>query len=238
MDFTKFNTAKAQQAVSYNEGLREYMLSVYKYMAMALSITGLVAMFVSSTPALMQAIFGTPLYWVVALAPIGMVFFMSSKVMSMSVSGAKIAFWVFAGLMGLSMSSLFIVYTGMSIARVFFITASLFGVMSLYGYTTKKDLSGLGSFLMMGLVGIVLASLVNIFLGSPMMHFVISVIGVLVFVGLTAYDTQRIKMTYNHVAQSGELASKMAIYGALSLYMDFINLFMFMLQFFGRQKIN
>jgi FtsH-binding integral membrane protein len=221
-----------------DEGLRSYMLSVYNYMGLALVITGLVAFIVGTTPALYMPIFTSPLKWVVMLAPLGFVFFFAAKLHSMSASTAQICFWSFAALMGLSMASIFLVFTGASIARVFFITAATFGVMSLWGYTTKRDLSGMGSFLFMGLIGIVIASLVNIFIGSSMMQFIISIIGVVIFTGLTAYDTQAIKEEYvgGLEYQDGEVVSKGAISGALRLYLDFINLFMMMLQLLGNRE--
>ena len=167
-------------------------------------------------------------------SPIAFVLILSFGIQKMKAATAQLVFWVFAGVMGLSITHIFLTYTGASIVRVFFISASLFAAMSLYGYTTKRDLSGMGSFLFMGLIGIVIASVVNIFLASTMMHFIISVIGVLVFVGLTAYDTQGIKETYN-VSDSGEVMQKKAIYGALRLYLDFINLFLMLLHLFGRR---
>jgi FtsH-binding integral membrane protein len=215
-----------------DEGLRSYMLSVYNYMGLGLAITGLVAFMVASTPALYQPIFGTPLKWVVMLAPLGFVFFLGAKIQTMSVSAAQLTFWAFAAAMGLSLASIFLVFTGESIARVFFITAGTFGAMSLYGYTTKRDLSGWGSFLFMGLIGIIIAMVVNLFLASSALHFAISVIGVLVFTGLTAYDTQRIKEMYYEVDASDVVARK-AIMGALSLYLNFINLFVMLLHLFG-----
>lgn len=216
-------------------GLRQYMLSVYNYMGLGLAITGLVAVFVASTPALFEPLLLSPLRWVVMLAPIGFVFFLSARINSMSVSAAQITFWIDAAVMGLSLASIFLVFTHESIARVFFITAGTFGAMSLYGYTTQRDLSQFGSFLMMGLIGIIIASIVNIFLGSSALQFAISVIGVLVFVGLTAYDTQRIKESYYELAGSDTLA-KGAIMGALTLYLDFINLFVMLLQLFGQNR--
>ena len=230
-----YDVSVGRSAAEIDEGLRAYMLRVYNYMASALALTGIVAMAVSTSPALMQAIFGTGLHWIVMLAPIGLVFFLSARIHKMSFGAAQATFWVYAGLMGLSLASIFLVYTGESIARTFFITAGTFGAMSLYGYTTKKDLSGWGSFLFMGLIGIIIASIVNIFMASTMMHFIISVIGVLVFVGLTAYDTQGIKETYN-VSDSGEVMQKKAIYGALRLYLDFINLFLMLLRLFGARR--
>ncbi|MGF1562210.1 MAG: Bax inhibitor-1/YccA family protein [Geminicoccaceae bacterium] len=218
-------------------GLRSYMLSVYNYMGLGLAITGLVAAFVASTPAIYMPIFGSPLKWVVMLAPLGFVFFLGARINHMSPGTAQAVFYVYAAVMGLSLASIFLVFTGESIARVFFITAGTFGAMSLWGYTTKRDLSGMGSFLIMGLIGIIIASLVNIFLQSSALQFAVSVIGVLVFTGLTAWDTQRIKEEYEVYASSGEgTLTKGAIMGALSLYLNFINLFIMLLQLFGTQR--
>lgn len=218
-------------------GLRSHMLSVYNYMGLALALTGLTAFVTASTPALLQLIFGTPLQWVVMLAPLGFVFFLGAKVRTMSVSAAQLTFWAFAIVMGLSMASIFLVFTGASIARVFFITAATFGAMSLYGYTTSRDLSKFGSFLFMGLIGIVIAMIVNIFIGSSALQFAISVIGVLVFTGLTAWDSQRIKEEYSELQlHGGDTLTKGAIMGALSLYLNFINLFMMLLHLFGNRE--
>jgi FtsH-binding integral membrane protein len=222
-------------AADIDVGLRAYMLQVYNYMASGLALTGIVAYAVSTSPAFMQAIFGTPLMWVVFLAPIGLVFFLSARINHMQASTAQALFWVYAALMGLSLASIFVVYTGTSIARVFFITGATFAAMSLYGYTTKRDLSAFGSFLFMGLIGIVIASIVNIFLASSALQFAISVIGVLVFVGLTAYDTQSIREMYNQLDDS-EIHGKKAIMGALRLYMDFLNLFVMLLNLFGDRR--
>jgi uncharacterized protein len=228
--------ARAQVGVErIDEGLRSYLLQVYNYMGLGLAITGVVAFLVASTPALYQPIFGTPLKWVVMLAPLGFVFFLGAKIQTMSVSAAQLTFWAFAAVMGLSMASIFLVFTGESIARVFFITAAMFGAMSLYGYTTKRDLSGWGSFLFMGLIGIIIAMLVNIFLQSAAVHFAVSVIGVLVFTGLTAYDTQRIKEMYYEM-DAADVATRKAIMGALSLYLNFINMFVMLLQLFGATR--
>ncbi|MDA1097759.1 MAG: Bax inhibitor-1/YccA family protein [Proteobacteria bacterium] len=216
-------------------GLRSYMLRVYNYMGSGLLLSGIVAYAVAHTPALMQAIFGTPLMWVVMLAPLALVFFLSARIEKMSAGTAQATFWVFAALMGASLASIFVVYTQTSIVRVFMITSVTFGAMSLYGYTTKRDLSAWGSFLMMGLIGIIVASVVNIFIESSMMQWVISVIGVLVFTGLTAYDTQRIKEIYSH-ADGEATMSKKAIMGALRLYLDFINLFLMLLHLFGNRE--
>jgi hypothetical protein len=180
-------------------------------------------------------IFGTPLKWVVMLAPLGFVFFFSARIHTMTPATAQMVFWAFAATMGLSMASIFLVFTGSSIARVFFITAASFGATSLYGYTTKTDLSKFGSFLFMGLIGIVLASIVNIFLGSSALQFAISVIGVLLFTGLTAYDTQRIKEIY-FSGRSGTELAKLGLSGALTLYLDFINLFVMLLQLTGERR--
>jgi FtsH-binding integral membrane protein len=229
-----------------DQGLRDYMLRVYNYMAVGVGITGIVAyltfMFaVQQTDAGLQLtsfgnlIFSSAFKWVVIFAPLGMVFFISARINSMSVSGAQMAFWAFAALMGLSLGSIFLVYAHESIARVFFITAASFGALSLYGYTTQRDLSGWGSFLFMGLIGIILASLVNLFIGSTAMQFAISVIGVLIFAGLTAYDTQQIKEMY-YAGDDGTVAGRKAVMGALRLYLDFINLFMMLLQLFGDRR--
>ena len=229
-----FSTATKSEA-QVDQGLRSYMLRIYNYMATGLGLTGLTAYFVAITPSLFNAIYGTPLYWIVALAPLGFVFYLSARLHKISFSTAQTVFWIFSGVMGLSMAYIFIAFTGASIARVFFITALTFAGMSLYGYTTKKDLSGWGSFLFMGLIGIIIASIVNIFLKSPMLYYVISWIGVLVFVGLTAYDTQRIKEMY-YASDHPEISGKKAIMGALKLYLDFINLFIMLLHIFGQRR--
>lgn len=243
MDYDRQTMSRSQADVAqYDVGLRQYMLGVYNHMVSALVFTGLIA-FGTSTLAVQDgqltqlgyALYGSPLKWVVMLAPIGMVFLLSARVAHMSLSSARISFYVFAALMGLSLSSVFLVFTGESIARVFFITAAAFAGLSLYGYTTKKDLSGLGTFAIMGLFGVLIASIVNIFLASTQMQFIISVAGVLVFAALTAYDTQRIKEMYNEIDAS-DVAGKKAIMGALALYLDFINLFMFLLQLFGNRE--
>jgi len=190
---------------------------------------------VAASSGFYQAIAGTPLIWLVMLAPLGFVLVLSFGIQRMSAGTAAVLFWIYAAVMGLSLGSIFLVFTGASIARVFFITAATYGAMSVYGYTTRTDLSGFGSFLMMGLIGIVIASLVNLFLKSDALQFAISIIGVLVFVGLTAYDTQRIKAMYLE-SDTDELEGKKAILGALSLYLDFINLFMMLLQLFGARR--
>jgi FtsH-binding integral membrane protein len=227
--------ASAASAAEIDAGLRQYMLQVYNYMASGLALTGIVAYAVSTSEVAMQAIFGTGLMWIVILAPLGLVFFLSARINHIQASTAQALFWVYSAMMGLSLASIFIMYTGTSIARVFFITAGTFAAMSLYGYTTKRDLTKLGSFLFMGLIGVVIASVVNMFLASSALQFVISVVGVLVFVGLTAYDTQAIKNIYN-AADDSETYGKKAIMGALRLYLDFINLFIMLLHLFGDRR--
>ena len=228
-------TTTARTGAQVDVGLRNYMLRVYNYMATGLGLTGLTAYFVAITPSLFNAIYGTPLYWVIALAPLGFVFYLSARLHKISFAKAQTVFWIFSGVMGLSMAYIFIAFTGASIARVFFITAGTFAGMSLYGYTTKKDLTGWGSFLFMGLIGIIIAMIVNIFLQSGMLSFIISCVGVLVFVGLTAYDTQRIKEMY-YASDHPEISGKKAIMGALKLYLDFINLFIMLLHLFGQRR--
>lgn len=222
-------------AAGIDVGLRSYMLRVYNYMCIGLGLTGAVAFAASTSPELMNLVHGTALRWIVMLAPLGFVFFLSARINHVKASTAQALFWIYAGLMGLSLSYIFLAYTGVSVVRVFFITAGAFAGLSLYGYTTKKDLSGMGSFLIMGVIGILIASVVNIFLASTGLHFVISVLGVLIFAGLTAYDTQRIKAIYAEGDHS-DTHEKKAIMGALTLYLDFINMFIFMLQFFGNRE--
>ena len=216
-------------------GLRKYMLGVYNYMATAMLITGVVAFLVSTNNALLNAIYGSPLKYVVMFAPLGMVFFLAARVHKMQASTAQILFWVFSAVMGLSLSYIFIAYTGASITRIFFITAGAFAGLSLVGYTTKKNLSAMGSFMMMGLIGIIIAMVVNMFLASAALDWVISVVGVLIFAGLTAYDTQQIKLMYLE-SDSGEVATKKSIMGALKLYLDFLNMFLFLLHIFGGRE--
>ena len=253
MEFNKQNIlnkvkAATQTTVVMDEGLRAYMLKVYNYMATGVLLTGIVALISFNISVVTDASgaivsfteFGNTLFfsgfkWLVMLAPLGIVFYMSFGINKMSSSKAQTVFWIFSALMGLSLSWILLVYTGKSVARVFFITSATFGAMSLYGYTTKRDLTKLGSFLMMGLIGIIIASLINIFMKSSMMYFVISILGVLIFVGLTAYDTQKIKNMYVE-SDSGELIGKKAVMGALTLYLDFINLFIMLLRLFGQRR--
>lgn len=218
--------------VTFSEGLRRHMVRVYNHMTAGLVVTGIVAYLVGNSPAMMEAIFGSPLRFLVMLAPLAFVLVMSFGVQRMSMGALTLTFYGFSIAMGLSLSTIFIIYAHASIAQVFFITAAMFLGMSLYGYTTRSDLTKMGSFLIMGLFGIIIASVVNLFVHSSGMSFVISLLGVVIFTGLTAYDTQRIKETYSESA--GEVATgKLALMGALSLYLDFINLFLMLLRLFG-----
>ena len=237
MSFDTGNRAAARTAVpqvGIDQGLRSYMLRVYNYMGGALAITGLVAWF-SQGLVLQLAQQHSPLMYLLIFAPLGFVLVLSFGIQRMSLGAAQATFWGYAAVMGLSMSTIFLVYTYTSIAQMFFITAVTFLAMSLWGYTTKRDLAGMGHFLFMGLIGVVIASVVNIFLRSPGLQFAVSVIGVLVFTGLTAWDTQRIKEMYWD-GDSAVIAGKKAIMGALALYLDFVNLFMFLLQLFGQRR--
>lgn len=235
----RLGASDVRSSAVIDQGLRSYMLKVYNYMASGVALTGFVSAFVASqimqNPELANTIYGGVLGWIIMLSPLAMVMVMSFGVNKLSAFALQATFWVFAALMGLSLASIFLMYTGESIARVFFITAASFGALSLWGYTTKKDLTGWGSFLIMGLFGIIIASVVNIFMASSAMDFAISVIGVLIFAGLTAYDTQKIKEMYWE-ADSHEVASKKAIMGALSLYLDFINLFLMLLRLLGNRE--
>ncbi len=225
------------RATQIDAGLRAHMNKVYGLMSVAMLITGGVAWAVGTNDSMVQAIFMTPLKWVVMFAPLVLVMVFSAMINRLSTAAAQLFFYVYAAAMGLSISFIFAAYTGTSIAQTFLVTAIAFAGLSLYGYTTKRDLSGFGTFLMMGLIGIVVASIVNIFLASSALAFAISVIGVLLFAALTAYDTQNIKNTYLQHAQMGdqEWLGKAAIMGALQLYLDFINMFMFLLQFLGNR---
>jgi len=233
----RWTDRSAATQVDIDVGLRDYMLRIYNYMASALALTGIVAWVAASggRDSFIAHIYHTPLMWLVILAPLGLVMLMSFGLNRLSLPAAQGLFWLYSALMGLSMSTIFLVYTYSSIARVFFITAAMFAAMSLYGYTTRRDLSRFGSFLFMGLIGIVIAMLVNIFLRSPAIYWAISVIGVLVFTGLTAYDTQSIKEMY-YEGDGQEIAGKKSIMGALRLYLDFINLFMMLLRLMGSTR--
>ena len=237
-------TRAQAEAVEVDVGLRQYMLRVYNYMASGLLLTGIVAYGGVRIPAVLNMLYApvpgggvqpTMLAYVVMFAPLAFILVLSFGIQRMKASTAQTIFWVFAAVMGLSLTNIFLIYTGASIARVFFITAAMFGSMSLYGYTTKRDLSRFGSFLMMGLIGVIIASVVNMFIGSSVMQFAISVVGVLVFVGLTAHDTQKIKLMYSEFDHA-EAATKKAVMGALHLYLDFLNLFLLLLHLFGDRR--
>ena len=240
-DYEK-NVKTRSSADQIDQGLKAYMNKVYSFMAVGLALTGVIAHLTSTMAfdfrtntmtAFGNAIYGSPLAFVIMLAPLGFIIALNMGIAKMKESTVQVLFWAFAAVMGLSLSSIFIQYTGESVARVFFISAAAFGALSLYGYTTKKDLTGWGSFLFIGLIGILIASIVNIFVASSALQFGISVIGVLVFAGLTAYDTQRIKaMYFDNSGQEG----KKAIMGALTLYLDFINLFIMLIQLFGQRR--
>ena len=234
-------------AAAVDEGLRQYMLKVYNWMALGLVLTGAVAFAVVSVEPIQQLFFqtvSTPigrvtqltiLGWVALFAPLALVFFFSFRLHAMSAATAQAVFWLYAGLMGLSLAPIAAVYTAQSLAKVFFITAAMFGAMSVWGYTTKRDLTGFGNFLIMGVIGLLIAMVVNIFLKSSAMGFAISILGVLIFTGLTAYDTQKIKSMYD-ASDDGETMTKKGILGALNLYLDFINIFVFLLQLLGARK--
>jgi uncharacterized protein len=245
-----FRTRSSVDAFSYDEGLRAYMIRVYNYMGVGLVLTGVIAyafytMAVKTDTAgnilgftdLGRAIYFSWLRWVIAFSPLVIVFLFAARINQMSTSTAQAVFWAFAALMGVSLSSIFVVYTGTSISRIFFITAATFGTVSLWGYTTKRDLTAMGSFLMMGLIGIVIASLVNAFMHSSGLQFAISVLAVAIFTGLTAYDTQTLKNNYDVYASGGEeTLGRSAVSGALNLYLDFINIFIALLQLFGDRR--
>jgi uncharacterized protein len=253
LDGAPLTTGQTASTASLDQGLRSYMTGVYNYMVGGVALTGGVAYLINSlavttdkaqavgkmgnkllTP-FGQMLYGTPLMWVVALAPLAFVLFLSFRVYKMSLAATQIAFWAFAAVMGASLSTILLRYTGQSIAQTFFITATAFGALSLWGYTTKRDLSGMGSFLIMGVVGLILASLVNIWMQSSAMQFAISAIGLLIFAGLTAYDTQSIKDNYYAVAHDATAMGKSAIMGALNLYLDFINMFQSLLSLTGNR---
>jgi FtsH-binding integral membrane protein len=246
--------ARPGTAVGIDEGLRSYMLKVYNYMGLGLVVTGVVAFAMAQLATTTVAanavaelpngilltqlgltIYGSPLMWVIALAPLAFILVLSFGVNKLSVGTTQILFWAFAAVMGLSLSSIFLQYTGESIAKVFFISAAMFGAMSLYGYTTKRDLTAMGSFLFMGLIGLIIASIVNIFWSPSWLSFLISIVGVGIFLGLTAWDTQKIKESYN-VGFGADVLAKGAIMGALSLYLDFINIFLFLLRLLGNRN--
>lgn len=225
----------ASRSVDTDAGLRAHMLGVFRNMGLGLVITGLVAAFVANTPPLAAAIFGTPLKWVAIFAPLAFVFFFSFRIEKMTTSGARLAFYAFSAVMGVSLASVFLIFTGASIAQAFFSAAVMFLSMALWGYTTKRDLTRVGSFLIMGLIGILVASLINIFVGSSALQMAVSILGVVIFTGLTAWDAQRIKSEYFAFAGT-EMAAKLQVMGALSLYLNFVNLFQMLLSLTGERE--
>lgn len=227
-------TTSADRA-TIDQALRSYMLRVYNLMASGLLLSGIVATAVAMSPAVQQVVFQPGLVWLFILAPIGLLLAMSFGIRKWSAGTVQVMYWLMVAAFGVSLSTIFMAYTTESVVRVFFITAATFGAMSLYGYTTKRDLSGWGTFLFMGLIGVVIASIVNIFLASSMLQFVVSVIGVLVFTGLTAYDTQRIKLDF-YEGDPREVMQKKSIMGAVSLYLNFLNLFMLLMHLLGNQR--
>ena len=237
----QYRTGAATRAgADIDQGLRSYMLGIYNYMATAIGVTGVAAFgmatWASNNPAVANALYNSPLKWVIMLAPLAFVMVISFGINKLSKAAATGTFYAFAAVMGISMSWIFMVYSIPSIVQTFFVTASAFAALSLYGYTTKRSLSGMGTFLMMGLFGLIIASLVNLFMQSGALAFAINVIGVLIFAGLTAYDTQRLKSTYDYVSGSAEALAKSSIMGALSLYLNFVNMFMFLLSFLGNRE--
>lgn len=228
-------TPRSTTASGINVGLRAHLQKVYAYMAGGIGFTGLVSYMVAATPALFNSLMAPPLGYVFLFAPLGVALFLSFGIQKLRSQTAQLLFWLYAGLMGISLSAVFLMYTGQSISRIFLVTSLTFGSMSLYGYTTKRDLSAFGSFLFMGLIGVVLASLVNLFMKSSALQFALSVISVLVFTGLTAYDTQAIRNMYDERLPE-ETLRKMALFGALQLYLDFVNIFLSLLRLFGDRR--
>lgn len=246
---TAYRAGTAAQTAEYDEGLRAYMLKVYNYMTSGVLLTGIVALVLSRTPEVLSLFYNlvdmgngqiairgmTGLGWVAMLSPFAFILAMNLGIQRLSAGALQGIFWAFATCFGISLTTVLFRYTGESIAQTFFITAASFAALSLYGYTTKRSLSGMGTFLTMGLFGLIIAMVVNFFLGSSLLQFIISVAGVLVFAGFTAYDTQRIKEDYYHMS-TGEAVAKSAVLGAVRLYLDFVNLFMFLLQFLGNRE--
>ena len=242
-NLSQMGTTASRPMEEIDAGLRSYMLRIYNYMALALGVTGVAALGTAAMAVqdgqltqLGAVLYTSPLRWVVMLAPLAFVMVLSFGIERLSFGTAQAVFWAFAAIMGVSLSSIFLVFTATSITQTFFVTAAAFGALSLYGYTTKRNLSGMGSFLMMGLFGLIIAMLVNLFLQSSAMQFAISVIGVLIFAGLTAWDTQRLKSMYDYVAHDETMMGRTALMGALSLYLNFVNMFMFLLQFMGSRE--
>lgn len=234
-NISHFNRAAGAGVQARDEGLRRYMLGIYRNMGIGLAITGLIALGVAATPPLAALIFGAPLKWVAIFAPLAFIFFFQFRIERMTSAGARTAFYAFAAVMGVSMASIFLVFTATSIASAFFAAAAMFAGLSLWGYTTRRDLTGLGSFLFIGLIAVIGVSLVNIFLGSSMLQILVSIVGVGVFAGLTAWDTQRLKSEYIHFAGT-QAAEKLAVMGALSLYLNLINMFQLLLGLVGQRE--
>ncbi len=224
----------AASGTSFDAGLRAHMQRIFNYMAAGLALTGAIAFFVANTP-LAAIIYGTPLKWLAMLSPFAFFMYLNFKMQSISVGKARALFWAFCATMGLSMGVIFLVFTQASIARAFFITAATFASMSLYGYTTKRDLTSMGAFLMMGMFGLFIAFVVNLFFASSMLHWIVSVLGVAIFTGLTAYDVQLIKQNYSD-AWGTDTNDKLAVFGALALYLNFINAFRFLLNLMGNSR--
>ena len=235
LDNNAMRSRAGVQDAAIDQGLRSYMLGVYNYMALGLALTGIVAYLVANT-SLAYTIFSAQLHWVAMFATLGLVFYLSFRIAKIKASTAQALFWVYAALNGVWLSIIFLAYTDESIFRTFLVTAASFGALSLYGYTTKRNLSAMGSFLFMGLIGLIIASVVNLFLVSSALQWAISVIGVLIFAGLTAFDTQKIKNIYYAVEGSAEAVAKTSVMGALALYLDFLNLFLFLLRFLGNSR--
>ncbi len=223
-----------------DEGLRAFMLGIYNNMALGLAITAIASLatnyLATTNPAVAQALYGSPLKWVVMLAPLAFVFFLSARINKMQPATARLVFFAFAAVMGVSISWIFLVYTSASITQTFFVTSAAFAGLSLWGYTTKKDISAWGSFLIMGVIGLIIVMVVNIFLQSPALQFAVSAIGLLIFAGLTAFHTQKLKNTYDLVAGDATAAGRVSVIGALQLYLDFLNMFMFLLHFMGNRN--
>jgi FtsH-binding integral membrane protein len=235
-NFSTFNrNAAAGVQARFDEGLRRHMLGIYRYMGLGLALTALVALAVASTPPLVALIFGTPLKWVAMFAPLAFIFFFSFRIERMTTAGARTAFYAFAAVMGVSMASIFLVFTGTSIAMAFFAASAMFAGLSLWGYTTGRNLTGFGPFLFVGLIAVIGVSIVNIFIGSSMLQMLVSIVGVMVFAGLTAWDTQRLKGEYLAYAGS-QAVEKMAVMGALSLYLNLINMFQLLLGLIGQRE--
>lgn len=232
--------AYTSNAQVIDEGLRNYMLKIYNYMTGGLAVTGIISYLIANNPSFLR-LFITPtgysaFGWLALLAPLIMVFAFGWVVNKGTLVQVQAMFWGFSALMSVSLAPVFLIYTGASVTRVFLITAATFGALSLYGYTTKKDLSGWGSFLMIGLIGLIIATVVNFFMQSPGLYYALSYIGILIFAGLTAYDTQDLKNMYYHSGLGGDTADRIAISGALSLYLDFINMFIYLLRLMGDRK--